>query len=114
MGFVLGNKLLVTAGALDGSSGLILSIIMCRAMNRSLTNVLFGASGTVQKVKAIAEQKAWKQETVEGAAQLLEPARLVVVIQGYSMAGAAGQHKVGERAHQIAHRGVSGRLPLHA
>src|SRR5207248_1680539 len=60
MGFVLNNKLLVTAGALDGSSGLILSIIMCRAMNRSFTNVLFGAFGTVQKVKAIGEQKPWK------------------------------------------------------
>src|SRR5439155_1606420 len=63
MGFVLNNKLLVTAGALDGSSGLILSIIMCRAMNRSFTNVLFGAFGTVQKTAAIGEQKEWKQET---------------------------------------------------
>src|SRR5437867_3693970 len=70
MGFVLDSKLLVTAGALDGSSGLILSIIMCRAMNRSFSNVLFGAFGTVRKTAAIGEQKEWKQETVEGAAQL--------------------------------------------
>src|SRR3989454_1114950 len=85
MGFVLNNKLLVTAGALDGSSGLILSLIMCRAMNRSFTNVLFGAFGTVQKTAAIGEQKAWKQETVEGAAQLLEQASLVVVFPFYCM-----------------------------
>src|SRR5205807_10229286 len=101
MGFVLNNKLLVTAGALDGSSGLILSIIMCRAMNRSFTNVLFGAFGTVQEVAISGEQKAWKQETVEGAAQLLEQANLVVVIQGYGMAAAQAQHKVRELSEQL-------------
>src|SRR5512138_813293 len=65
MGFVLDNMLLVTAGALDGSSGLILSIIMCRAMNRSFTNVLFGAFGKVQRAQASGEQKTYKSETVD-------------------------------------------------
>jgi NAD(P) transhydrogenase subunit beta len=113
MGFVLNNKLLVTAGALDGSSGLILSIIMCRAMNRSFTNVLFGAFGTVQKVKAGGEQKAWKQETVEGAAQLLEQARLVVVVPGYGMAVAQAQHKVRELYDQLTKRGIEVKFAMH-
>ena len=113
MGFVLDNKLLVTAGALDGSSGLILSIIMCRAMNRSFTNVLFGAFGTVQKAAAIGEQKLWKQETVEGAAQLLEQARLVVVIPGYGMAVAQAQHKVRELYDLLTKRGVTVKFAIH-
>src|SRR5207249_2634420 len=113
MGFVLNNKLLVTAGALDGSSGLILSIIMCRAMNRSFTNVLFGAFGTVQKTAAIGEQKAWKQETVEGAAQLLEQASLVVIIPGYGMAVAQAQHKVRELYDQLTKRGVTVKFAIH-
>jgi NAD(P) transhydrogenase subunit beta len=113
MGFVLNNKLLVTAGALDGSSGLILSIIMCRAMNRSFTNVLFGAFGTVQKTVAIGEQKAWKQETVEGAAQLLEQASLVVVIPGYGMAVAQAQHKVRELYDQLTKRGITVKFAIH-
>ena len=66
MGFVLDNKLLIIAGALDGSSGLILSIIMCRAMNRSFTNVLFGAFGQVQAGKGAADARSYKQETIEG------------------------------------------------
>ncbi len=113
MGFVLDNKLLVTAGALDGSSGLILSIIMCRAMNRSFTNVLFGAFGRVQPALAAGEQKAWKQETVEGAAQLLEQARLVVVIPGYGMAVAQAQHKVRELYDQLTKRGVTVKFAIH-
>ena len=113
MGFVLNNKLLVTAGALDGSSGLILSVIMCRAMNRSFTNVLFGAFGTVQKTAALGAQKVWKQETVEGAAQLLEQASHVVVIPGYGMAVAQAQHKVRELYDQLTKRGVTVQLAIH-
>ena len=113
MGFVLNNKLLVTAGALDGSSGLILSIIMCRAMNRSFTNVLFGAIGKAQPVLAAGEQKEWKQETVEGAAQLLEQARSVVIIPGYGMAVAQAQHKVRELYDALTKRGVTVKFAIH-
>jgi len=113
MGFVLNSKLLVTAGALDGSSGLILSIIMCRAMNRSFTNVLFGAFGTVQKAVTTGEQKTWKQESVEGAAQLLEQASLVVIIPGYGMAVAQAQHKVRELYDQLTKRGVTVKFAIH-
>jgi NAD(P) transhydrogenase subunit beta len=80
MGFVLDNKLLITAGALDGSSGLILAIIMCKAMNRSFANVLFGAFGQVQQAKALGEGKAYKSESIEGAGQVLDQANLVVII----------------------------------
>jgi proton-translocating NAD(P)+ transhydrogenase subunit beta len=113
MGFVLDSKLLVTAGALDGSSGLILSIIMCRAMNRSFTNVLFGAFGKAQPVLAGGEQKEWKQETVEGAAQLLEQARNVVIIPGYGMAVAQAQHKVRELYDALTKRGVTVKFAIH-
>src|SRR3989441_1132257 len=113
MGFVLNSKLLVTAGALDGSSGLILSIIMCRAMNRSFTNVLFGAFGKAQPAALKGEQKEWKQETVEGAAQLLEQARNVVIIPGYGMAVAQAQHKVRELYDALTKRGVTVKFAIH-
>ena len=113
MGFVLDSKLLVTAGALDGSSGLILSIIMCRAMNRSFTNVLFGAFGKAQPALAAGEQKVWKQETVEGASQLLEQARNVVIVPGYGMAVAQAQHKVRELYDALTKRGVTVKFAIH-
>jgi len=113
MGFVLDSKLLVTAGALDGSSGLILSIIMCRAMNRSFTNVLFGAFGKAQPALAAGEKKEWKQETVEGASQLLEQARTVVIIPGYGMAVAQAQHKVRELYDALTKRGVTVKFAIH-
>src|ERR1700760_3821772 len=101
MGFVLGNNLLITAGALDGSSGLILSIIMCRAMNRSFTNVLFGAFGQVQAKAAGGEARSVKSETAEGAAQIMEQANLVVIVPGYGMAVAQAQHRVKELFDQL-------------
>ncbi|HUF35784.1 MAG TPA: NAD(P)(+) transhydrogenase (Re/Si-specific) subunit beta [Gemmatimonadales bacterium] len=113
MGFVLDNKLLVTAGALDGSSGLILAIIMCKAMNRSFTNVLFGAFGQVQQAKATGEEKVYKSETIEGGAQVLEQATSVVIIPGYGMAVAQAQHKVRELYDQLKKRGVSVKFAIH-
>ncbi len=113
MGFVLDNKLLVTAGALDGSSGLILSIIMCKAMNRSFTNVLFGAFGQVKAKAAAQEGRAVKSETPEGAAQALEQANRVVIVPGYGMAVAQAQHRVRELADQLVKRGVDVRFAIH-
>jgi NAD(P) transhydrogenase subunit beta len=113
MGFVLDNKLLITAGALDGSSGLILAIIMCKAMNRSFTNVLFGAFGQVQQLKAGGEQKVYKPETFEGAAQVLEQASLIVIIPGYGMAVAQAQHKVRELYDQLKKRGITVKFAIH-
>ena len=113
MGFALENKLLVTAGALDGSSGLILAIIMCKAMNRSFSNVLFGAFGQVQAAAAGGEQKVYKPETPEGAAQVLEQASLVVIIPGYGMAVAQAQHKVRELYDQLKKRGITVKFAIH-
>jgi NAD(P) transhydrogenase subunit beta len=113
MGFVLDNKLLITAGALDGSSGLILSIIMCKAMNRSFTNVLFGAFGKVQAKVSLGEQKIYKQETIEGAAQFLEQAQFVVIIPGYGMAVAQAQHRIRELYDQLTKRGIKVKFAIH-
>jgi NAD(P) transhydrogenase subunit beta len=113
MGFVLDSKLLITAGALDGSSGLILAIIMCKAMNRSFTNVLFGAFGQVQQAKAGGEQKQYKSETAEGAAQMLEQSNFVVIIPGYGMAVAQAQHKVRELYDQLKKRGITVKFAIH-
>jgi NAD(P) transhydrogenase subunit beta len=112
MGFVLNNKLLITAGALDGSSGLILSIIMCKAMNRSFLNVLFGAFGQVQ-VAASGEKQTAKSETPEGAAQIMEQASLVVIVPGYGMAVAQAQHRVRELFDQLTRRGIDVRFAIH-
>jgi len=113
MGFVLDNKLLVTAGALDGSSGLILSIIMCKAMNRSFTNVLFGAFGQVQAAKADAEQRTVKTETSEGAAQILEQSSSVVIIPGYGMAVAQAQYRIRELYDLLTKLGIDVKFAIH-
>jgi H+-translocating NAD(P) transhydrogenase subunit beta len=113
MGFVFDNKLLITAGALDGSSGLILSIIMCKAMNRSFANVLFGAFGQVRTAAASAEQRNYKAATAEDAAHLLSSANLVVIVPGYGMAVSQAQHRVRELYDQLVKRGVDVRFAIH-
>lgn len=113
MGFVLENKLLITAGALDGSSGFILSVIMCRAMNRSFTNVLFGAFGQVKAAAAASEKRTVKSATPQDAAQLLETANLAVIVPGYGMAVAQAQHRVRELYDQLTKRGVDVKFAIH-
>lgn len=114
MGFVLNNKLLIIAGALDGASGLVLSIIMCRAMNRSFSNVLFGAFGQVQPSAGVAgEKKTARASAPEEVAGILEAARNVIVIPGYGMAVAQAQHKVRELYDQLTRRGVDVRFAIH-
>jgi NAD(P) transhydrogenase subunit beta len=113
MGFVLNNKLLIIAGALDGSSGLILSIIMCRAMNRSFSNVLFGAFGQVTPAAAQLEARTAKSATVEDAAQILEYASSVVIIPGYGMAVAQAQHRVRDLCDQLVKRGIDVKFAIH-
>jgi NAD(P) transhydrogenase subunit beta len=114
MGFVLQNKLLIIAGALDGSSGLILSVIMSKAMNRSFTNVLFGAFGQVQLAAAGAEEaRPVHSATPEEAAAILSAANKVVVVPGYGMAVAQAQHKVRELYDILSKKGVDVRFAIH-
>ena len=97
MGFVLDNKLLIVAGALDGASGFILSVNMSKAMNRSFTNVLFGAFGQEQvTVAGKTEAKPVRSASPEEAAGILAAASKVVIVPGYGMAVAQAQHKVRE------------------
>jgi NAD(P) transhydrogenase subunit beta len=114
MGFVLDSKLLIIAGALDGSSGFILSVIMSKAMNRSFTNVIFGAFGQVQTTAGAAhEARPVHSATAEEAAQILAAANSVVIVPGYGMAVAQAQHKVRELFDALTKRGVDVKFGIH-
>ena len=114
MGFVLDSKLLIIAGALDGSSGFILSVIMSKAMNRSFSNVLFGAFGQVQAAAAAGQEaKTVRSATAEEAAAILAAANKVVIVPGYGMAVAQAQHKVRELYDALSKRGVDVRFAIH-
>jgi NAD(P) transhydrogenase subunit beta len=113
MGFALDNKLLIIAGALDGSSGFILAVIMCRAMNRSFSNVLFGAFGQVQASAGKAEERPVRSASPEEAAEMLDSARLVIVVPGYGLAVAQAQHKLRELYDSLTRRGVDVRFAIH-
>jgi proton-translocating NAD(P)+ transhydrogenase subunit beta len=114
MGFVLDSKLLIVAGALDGASGFILSVNMSKAMNRSFTNVLFGAFGQEQTaVTGKVEAKPVRSATAEEAAAILAAANKVVIIPGYGMAVAQAQHKVRELYDSLTKRGVDVKFGIH-
>jgi H+-translocating NAD(P) transhydrogenase subunit beta len=124
MGFVLNNKVLIIAGALDGASGFLLSLIMSRAMNRNFRNIMFGAFGQVQASTAREEvdERPIRSGSAEEATMLLEAARLVIIVPGYGMAVAQAQHKVRELSDLLTRRGtevkfaihpVAGRMPGH-
>src|SRR5271170_3988996 len=114
MGFVLNSKLLIIAGALDGSSGFILSVIMSKAMNRSFANVIFGAFGQVAAAAGGAEEaKQVRSATAEEAAAILSAANKVVIVPGYGMAVAQAQHKVRELFDALTKRGVDVKFAIH-
>jgi H+-translocating NAD(P) transhydrogenase subunit beta len=116
-GFMLGNDLLIVTGALVGSSGAILSAIMCRAMNRSIWNVVFGGFGTEggKPAKAPAEGEAGEVRPVEAdeLAALCRDARSIVIVPGYGMAVARAQHTVNQFARHLRERGVDVRYAIH-
>jgi NAD(P) transhydrogenase subunit beta len=114
MGFVLDSKLLIIAGALDGASGLILSVNMSKAMNRSFSNVLFGAFGQEQVAGAAAQQaRPVRSATAEEAAAILGAASKVIIVPGYGMAVAQAQHKVRELYDALSKRGVDVKFAIH-
>jgi NAD(P) transhydrogenase subunit beta len=116
MGFVLMNKIQIITGSLDGTSGFLLSLLMCRAMNRSALNVLFGAFGKVEKEEGAraAEAKGTVRSIApEEMAVLLDSIRSVIVVPGYGMAVAQAQHGVSELAKELTKRGIEVKYAIH-
>ncbi len=116
MGFVLMNKIQIITGSLDGTSGFLLSLLMCRAMNRSATNVLFGAFGKIEKEQAgpASEAKGSVRSIVaDEMAVLFDSAQSVIIVPGYGMAVAQAQHGVSELAKLLMKRGVDIKYGIH-
>jgi NAD(P) transhydrogenase subunit beta len=114
-GFALSNNVLIIAGALDGGSGLLLSLLMCKAMNRSWSNVLFGAFGKARPatVKAELAGKQVKRMEPEEMAMMLDVAERVVVVPGYGMAVSQAQHAVKKLATLLEDRHVDVKFAIH-
>jgi NAD(P) transhydrogenase subunit beta len=111
-GMVIDNNVLIIAGMLDGGSGFILSIAMCRAMNRSITNVLFGAFGSVSETVTTGSGEM-RATNIEDVAILLAYARQAVFVPGYGMATAQAQHVLRQLADALEERGVTVKYAIH-
>ncbi len=116
MGFTLGNSAMIITGALVGSSGAILSYIMCKAMNRSFFSVIaggFGADGGGGSSGEVREQRPYKQGSAADAAFMLEQAENVIIIPGYGMAVAQAQHALREMAELLEAKGINVKYAIH-
>jgi NAD(P) transhydrogenase subunit beta len=116
MGFVLMNKIQIITGSLDGTSGFLLSLLMCRAMNRSAFNVLFGAFGKLdvsEEAKALEAKGSVRSISPDEVATLLDSFRSVIIVPGYGMAVAQAQHGVAELAKEMKKRGINVKYAIH-
>ncbi len=115
IGFSLNNSMLIIAGSLVGSSGAILSYIMCKAMNRSFFNVILGGFGgeAGQAAQGGAEQRPVKSGSADDAAYMLANAETVIIVPGYGLAVARAQHAVNELAEKLIHKGVTVKYAIH-
>jgi NAD(P) transhydrogenase subunit beta len=115
-GFALSSQILIISGALDGSSGLLLSMLMSKAMNRSFANVLFGAFGTALEPGGKAAPqlgRSYNEATVEDAGAVLKASQSVIVVPGYGMAVSQAQHAVRDLAASLERRGVDVKYAIH-
>ena len=112
-GFVISNNVLIVAGCLVGASGFVLTVIMCKAMNRNLVNVLFGAVGARLQESGAQAQGEVKPISAQDAYYVLEAASNVVIVPGYGMAVAQAQHAVKELGDQLEQNGAQVRYAIH-